>query len=241
MLHKRKSLIKMSPSIEASHSGLLQEDLIWKLRHASLFVATEDNIERVSIILQKIVLSNWLLSLAILWRDFSLIHLEYLTDQKVRMVDVQDVLQDIDSSRSLLNRCILATRRNLFQLGITPSDENYYSSWHKKDADDQQLLVADWSFLFQELKSWAEDTEHLINTRMLNLQVFDAKISQEVSDRSLSDSQQMNTLTRLGQMLLLVFTPAGMAYGILSMPGDFAPGRGQFWVYFAVAVPLCLS
>ncbi|EWZ28963.1 uncharacterized protein FOBCDRAFT_280874 [Fusarium oxysporum Fo47] len=247
MLHKRKSLIKLSPSTDTSHSGCLKEDLIWKLRHASLFVTTEDNVERVSIILQKIALSNWLLSLAFLWRDFSSIHLEYLTDEDIPMDKVQFVLQDIDSSRSLLNRCILTTRRNLFQLGIKPSDENYYTSWHHKDADDQQLLVADWSFLFQELKSWAEDTERLVNTRMLNLQVFDAKRSQKVSElsqemawRSMLDSRQMNTLTRLGQVLLLVFTPAGMAYGILSMPGDFAPGRGRFWVFFAVAVPLCL-
>jgi hypothetical protein len=102
--------------------------------------------------------------------------------------------------------------------------------------------------LFQELKSWVEDTERLVNIRMLNLQVFDTKRSQEVSElsqemayRSLLDSQQMNTLTRLGQMLLLVFTPAGMAYGILSMPGDFAPGQGRFWVFFAVALPLCIT
>ncbi|PVI03991.1 hypothetical protein DM02DRAFT_726099 [Periconia macrospinosa] len=247
MLHKRKSLTALSPSTAVSHSGSLKEDLIWKLRHASLFAATEDNIERVSTILQKIALSNWLLTLAFLWRDFSSIHLEYLTDQDIPMNKVQFVLQDIDSSRSLLNRCILTTRRNLFQLGIKPSDENYYTSWHQKNADDQQLLAADWSFLFQELKSWAEDTEHLANIRMLNLQVLDTKRSQKVSElsqemslRSMLDSRQMNTLTRLGQVLLLVFTPTGMAYGILSMPGDFAPGQGRFWVFFVVAIPLCL-
>jgi hypothetical protein len=180
--------------------------------------------------------------------------LEYLTDQGIPIDNVQFILLDIDSSRSLLNRCILTTRRNLFQLGIKPSDDNYYTSWHQKDADDQQLLAADWTFLFQELKSWAADTERLVNIRMLNLQVIDSKRSHEVSlmsakmaiesemmnARSLEDSQRVNTLTRLGQVLLLVFTPTGMAYGILSMPGDFSPGQGRFWVFFAVAIPLCL-
>lgn len=233
MLHKRRSLIELLPPTAAYHSGSLKEDLISKIRHASLFVPIENEIERVSIIIQKLALSNWLLSLAFLWRDFSSTHWEYLSDPGIPMDKVQFVLEDIGSCRELLNRAILTTRRNLVQLGIKPSDEKYYNSWHHDHTEDKQLVAADWAFLFQELNNWRDDIERQINFRMLSLQVFDAK-------RSMLDSQQMNILTRLGQVLLLVFTPAGMAYGILSMPGDFGPGRGHFWVFFAVAVPLCL-
>jgi hypothetical protein len=51
MLDKRKTLIKLSPPTAVSQSGWLKEDLIWKIRHASLFVTSKDNVERVSIIL----------------------------------------------------------------------------------------------------------------------------------------------------------------------------------------------
>lgn len=246
MLEKRRLLVGLFPPSDRLRAGSLKDDFIWKLRNASLFVPASDAIDQISIIIQKIVLSNWLLTVSFLWRDFSSMHLEYLTDEEIPMDKVNFVLKDIDSSRSLLNRCLQMTRRNCFQLGIRPSEEAYYKTWHVSEASNEQLLQSDWSLIYQELKVWADDTERLISVRMTNLQVLDSKRSQRLSTiatessvRSQRDSEQVNIITRLGQILLLVFTPTGIAYGILSMPDDFSPGKSKFWWFFVLATSLC--
>jgi hypothetical protein len=52
------------------------------------------------------------------------------------------------------------------------------------------------------------------------------------------NSKRVEQLAKLGQFLLLFFTPVGLAYSLLSMGGDFAPGNDKFWVCFLIAIPL---
>lgn len=52
-----------------------------------------------------------------------------------------------------------------------------------------------------------------------------------------AQAQSVRWLTILGTC----FVPLSIIAGVLSMGGDFLPGKSQFWVYFAVVVPLLLA
>jgi hypothetical protein len=107
------------------------------------------------------------------------------------------------------------------------------------------LLQLDWQFVWHELRHWINETDRLVNMRLTNLSVLDSKRSRDDSKRAAQDSHisamlsgYSNRITKLGQILLLVYTPAAFAYGLLSMGGDFSPGNKRFWVFFAIAIPL---
>jgi hypothetical protein len=56
---------------------------------------------------------------------------------------------------------------------------------------------------------------------MVNVSVLDGRRSRDNSLRAYADSRSVNYIMKLGQLLLLVFTPASLAYSLLSMGGDF--------------------
>jgi Mg2+ and Co2+ transporter CorA len=58
-----------------------------------------------------------------------------------------------------------------------------------------------------------------------------------VSNRqSLVEARTVRLLTILG----MTFLPLSFTSGLFSMAGSFTPGGSQFWVYFAVSIPLVL-
>ena len=56
------------------------------------------------------------------------------------------------------------------------------------------------------------------------------------ANRSLHEAKSVKTLTFLG----MLFLPLSLASSLLSMSGDFSPGASQFWIYFAISIPLIL-
>jgi hypothetical protein len=185
-----------------------------------------DAIDIAATILQKIALSNWMLTFAFLQRDFYSMHLDCLELGDLSDYEVSQILEDLEWSRNTLGRCYFIVRRNLFQLSIPQSDEKCFDQWQHSQRNNKQLLRLDWIFLFHELQEWKEDTERQLNTKMTDIEI--------------RDSKRIDQLTKLGQFLLLFFTPVGLAYGLLSMGGDFAPGNDKFWVFFIIAIPLVI-
>ncbi len=53
---------------------------------------------------------------------------------------------------------------------------------------------------------------------------------------SLDETSRATKLSVVG----LIFIPLAYVSSLLSMAGDFQPGKSQFWIYFAVAIPLCV-
>jgi hypothetical protein len=41
-------------------------------------------------------------------------------------------------------------------------------------------------------------------------------------------------------LVALIFVPLSFTSGLFSMGDDYLPGRDQFWVFFAVAIPLII-
>ena len=56
------------------------------------------------------------------------------------------------------------------------------------------------------------------------------------ANRSLHEARSVKILTFLG----MIFLPLSLTSGLLSMNGEYNPGASQFWIYFAIAIPLTL-
>jgi hypothetical protein len=88
----------------------------------------------------------------------------------------------------------------------------------------ESVLVKDWAVLIEEFPLLARDSETVSSQR----QQHQAKM-QGAETRASKD------LIALGSGAVLIFTPLGCAYGILSMGGEFAPGNRKFWIFFVIA------
>jgi hypothetical protein len=244
-IDRRKAFVQHSPQYPESRNGSIKETLLWRLEHPDIFRSAQGR--PVGIVLQRLALSQWTLTLAFLRRDFSSIHVRSLTDENATIAQVKSTLAELESCRELLDRCSHLVRKNLSQLDISLGDSNSAMLSTADVVTDAELLQLDWRFIWQECRHWMNETERLLNLRLTNLSVLDSKRSRDDSERAWVDSQRSarlsersSQITKLGQILLLVFTPASFAYGILSMGGDFAPGNKQFWIFFAIAIPLSL-
>ena len=52
--------------------------------------------------------------------------------------------------------------------------------------------------------------------------------------KSIEEARNSRLLATLGT----VFLPLSLVASVLSMGGDFLPGNGRFWIYFALSLPL---
>jgi len=222
------------------HQGL-RADLQSRIRGDYSVIASEtERIQSISILLQKIILSNWMLTISLLRRDFSSLQLGVLQMDITDARKANEALNDLMSSRNLLNKCNRMARRSAFQLGINPADDLYFKEWQEAGVSESKLLCCDWTFLIQELKIFTEDTERLVANQNSNVQILDSKFAQDQAKSAETEARDFNRLTILISGVALFFTPLGCAYGILSMGGDFAPGNRKFWVFPAVAIPLVI-
>ncbi|KAF2000660.1 hypothetical protein P154DRAFT_619907 [Amniculicola lignicola CBS 123094] len=241
----RRAFVQHSPQYPESRNGSVKEALLWRLKHPDIFRSAQGR--PAGIVLQRLVLSQWALTLAFLRRDFNSIHIRSLSGENVTLSQVKSTLVDLESCRALLDRCLHLVRKSLSQLDIATVDDSPRAPSAANGMTDAELLQIDWRFIWQECQHWMNETERMLNLRLTNLSVLDSKRSRDDSERAWADSQRSarlsessNQITKLGQILLLFFTPAALAYGLLSMGGEFAPGKKQFWIFFAIAVPLSM-
>jgi hypothetical protein len=192
--------------------------------------------DRTSLIVERIALSHWMLVLAFLRRDFDMLRLHDLADNAMLSVKADQILTELTSSRQLCAKACSNCERNLINLGIAPSEDIYYSSWKKHPEERNHECDSDWVFLFRGLQGFRTDTEHLINTRMQTIKALDSKRKVEDSKEAEKENRGLNRLQVIGA----VFGPISFASGMLSMGGDYAPGRSQFYVFWILWIPLAI-
>lgn len=165
-----------------------------------------------------------MLTLQTLKSEFNSLPLDRLTEDGITGNDANEVLYNLIAFRNLLDSCCNMVDWALAQLGIIPSDANFYVNWHSRSADNIKLLACDWTFIARKFVSFNSNTEASLNSFMTTLQV--------------QDSKRIDYIKKLGSAFVLVYTPLSVAYGILSMGGEFAPGQRHFWIFWVVAIPL---
>ena len=192
--------------------------------------------DRTNIILQKIALSDWMLTLAFLRRDFDALRIHQIASENVDVDNIDKTLTEAASSRNLISKCCSFARRNLISLGIQPTEELYFSQWKTKTKDPLGETNCDWTFLYMELEHWKADTDVLINYWITLLNVLNSKRQVADSEREKEETRDLNRLTYLGA----VFGPVTFTAGIFSMADDFAPGKGKFWIFWLTWIPMTL-
>jgi hypothetical protein len=111
---------------------------------------------------------------------------------------------------------------NLIELDIPIKDMECLGGARQKD-------VQDWIYIRQKLAMWTSRTKDLIDSALGSIQLVE-------SAKSIEEARNSRLLATLGT----VFLPLSLVASVLSMGGDFLPGNGRFWVYFALSLPLLL-
>ncbi|OCK85477.1 hypothetical protein K432DRAFT_421743 [Lepidopterella palustris CBS 459.81] len=109
----------------------------------------------------------------------------------------------------------------LLSLGLPLSEPNSTST------DDWKDYSKDFQYIYLRLKLLKQRADSLM-TAMTGL----ASIAG--NRQALDEAKRAKRLTLIG----MVFIPLAYSTSLFSMSGNFAPGQSQFWVYWAVSVPL---
>src|SRR5205809_2310785 len=88
----------------------------------------------------------------------------------------------------------------------------------------------DWILVLRKLRIWYTRTNELISSTLGLVSILQSR-------KSLEEAQSARLLTILGT----IFLPLSLSSGVLSMGGDFLPGKPHFWIYFVISVPLVLA
>lgn len=158
---------------------------------------------------------------------------------------------------NLMHYAVVNLEYSLEDLSITLSElyglESHIrelQSWRRRSTDSiykMRLLARAVDSLRSESPSsdtWESllcDIEHVVNRIDIYSRRFDAVIPVLTSFIQVVESrrsfQETKIITRL-TYLALIFVPLTFVSSLFSMSGDLAPGKQQFWIYFAVGIPL---
>ncbi|RDW59922.1 hypothetical protein BP6252_13009 [Coleophoma cylindrospora] len=116
--------------------------------------------------------------------------------------------------------------RNLAEQSI-PQVRNALAKGQAPQNDSSSPELQDWVSIKTRLEHWETRSRDLVSSALGLLSLVE-------SHKSLEEAGSARTLAILGT----VYLPLSLAAGILSMGGDFIPGKAYFWVFFAVALPL---
>ncbi|KAL8366640.1 hypothetical protein RB595_010481 [Gaeumannomyces hyphopodioides] len=99
-----------------------------------------------------------------------------------------------------------------------------------KQLQPWDLVLKDIGFLQSQLKGHSHSLEQMIPVATAMVQLLDSR-------QSIAQSASAMRLTYIA----LVFVPMSWVAGLFSMPERYSPGgNGEFWVYWATALPLLL-
>ncbi|KAI1652728.1 hypothetical protein F4813DRAFT_300727 [Daldinia decipiens] len=166
----------------------------------------------------RMTIGEWMLYSQVLGRFMK--RYEYSFRNNELQLD-QDEMMDLHKWRHRI-------MQSRFKLELTRNFVSYHSGVETK-REAWTFVLTDLDHLSRKIEQYGLCLEQMIPVAASMTQLLDSR-------RSLMESVGVKRLTYVA----LVFVPLSSVAAIFSMPGDFAPGQSQFWVYFAVAVPLCI-
>ncbi len=98
-----------------------------------------------------------------------------------------------------------------------------------RDGGTCRLLIEDYKHIASSLDIYSRRLEAMVPIVTSLIQIID-------SHRSLIETANLSRLTHLA----LVFVPLTFVSGLFSMNETVKPGSKAFWIYFTVAIPLCM-
>ena len=207
------------------------EDLSYYWTHHAKDLFVEDNPIIAIFFLKKIIASNYFLLIGYIGALLS--ELDYNISRRNRAISrfqiewVEERWKDLQAWSRQCSKYCESVEETMYSFEI-PMESELSKSWKIGDKDFiiiQRRLLSMSRRCNDLLASFTGLAGILGNRRVL-----------KEANRSLHEAKSVKTLTFLG----MLFLPLSLASGLLSMSGDYSPGGSQFWIYFAIAIPLIL-
>ena len=172
----------------------------------------------------RMVAADWMIYLEVVFLNIKLF--EYSSRIVPAALERIAVLHaDISTLQAWLRRCMSTTQKIRYVLRTL----RCHAPKDTKESDCAALIED-----YEEISSLVETYNHRLETTISVatslIQAFDCR-------RSLEQTENISRLTYLA----LGFIPLTFVAGLFSMNEQVAPGGKYFWLYFAVAIPLCIA
>lgn len=151
--------------------------------------------------------------------------------------DAADMVET-DWSRFRCSEYLEDMRANLDALGIPrfdPKAQDMYGDW--------KAWELDFRWIYDQLALRRDDYDRLTRSMSALASIIGARqalqetrLQKEDTMRSLREAKSTKTLT----VIAMAFAPMALTSQLFSMSDLFQPGGKEFWIYFAVALPLTL-
>jgi hypothetical protein len=192
----------------------------WTRERPACFDREDPSIQSLAYYALRIAAAEWVKYVAVMQKCLK--HYEYNHDQlpALSLEKFDRDLRELQSWR----------RRTMISQGKIKSVLRFLSPKHcgvtKVDLDLEHLS-GDFEYIEGNIDAIGRRLESMLPVVMSFVQVTDAR-------RSFAETADISRLT----VLALVFVPLTFVSSLFSMNTENLPGRGDFWVYFAVAIPL---
>jgi len=190
-----------------------------------LTIAAEDSFFMLSDV-YRLVASSWMVVNEYLNREFSTIE-HMLEKQEAGIKDLEAHLKSLYTYR---RRCLMYHK--LISEAREQCQKRGKQSWHKHSKSDAAIedaidLQDDFAFLQLKMQDIGLRIEKNIN-------LLAALVAIGENKQGIIENRDVARIT----LVAMVFLPFSTVAAILGMPGNFAPGSDNFWVFWAVVIPL---
>ena len=208
------------------------EDLSYYWTHYAKDILVEDDPIIATFFLKKIVASNYLLLTGYIG---ALLHeLDYDVSRRDRPISrlqiewVEERWKDLQAWTRQCSQYCESLEETMYSFDI-PRESEISKTWETGDRD--------FYIIQRKLLSMSNRSNDLLASFTGLAGILGNRKALKEANRSLQEAKSVKTLTFLG----MLFLPLSLASGLLSMSGDYSPGGSQFWIYFAIAIPLILG
>lgn len=207
------------------------EDLSYYWMQYAKDVSVEDDPIIATFFLKKIIASNYMILIGYI--GVLLSEVDFDVSRRDRPISglqtewVGERWKDLQALNRQLPRYLESVEETMYSFRI-PTKNKVSKTWQNSDED--------FYIIQRKLLSLSSRSKDLLASFTGLAGIIGNRKALEEANRSLQEAKNVKTLTFLG----MLFLPLSLASGLLSMNGDYLPGGPQFWIYFAIAIPLIL-
>lgn len=215
--------VSESPEESTRRDGMF-EDLqqYWTRERPACFDLKNPSIQSLAYYALRIIAAEWVKYVAVM--QYCIKQYEYNHD-RLPALSLDRFDKDLRELQSWRRRTMVSQGKIKSVLRFLSSRES--TSSHKSKERELEWLSGDFEHINSNIDTVGRRLESMLPVVMSFVQIADAR-------RSFAETADISRLT----VLALIFVPLTFVSSLFSMNTENLPGRGDFWVYFAVAIPL---